>query len=242
MDLQAYQTIAYSNHTFCSPVNDVKADEIIDIMELEPGMCVLDVGCANGEMLVHIACGCQIKGVGVEPSAGLLRAAYESVAERAPGADITLLQMPEQNYEPDEKDWDAVICIKANRIFDNYENALRQLQQWVRPGGLLMIGQAYRRQSAEKRLSDAPYDYAGTVQAGLKHNLIPMYSVVSDQSDWDRYHWLQFNAIERYAANHSDDAQAKIMLQTSREARDTYLKQIRHITGFGLFLFKKPEK
>jgi len=65
-------------------------------------------------------------------------------------------------------------------------------------------------------------------------------SYAPNQDDWDRYEGLQWQAAERYAADHPDDPDVEPLLQTSRGQRDAYLRWGRECLGWAMYLFRKP--
>ncbi len=75
--------------------------------------------------------------------------------------------------------------------------------------------------------------------AGLAEGLEACGAWVSSESDWDRYEDLYARTVERYVAEHPDDADAPEMRERILRWRETYLRWGRDTLGFGLYLFRR---
>ena len=78
------------------------------------------------------------------------------------------------------------------------------------------------------------------VATGEDLGLALLYTLVANQDDWDRYEGLQWQAAERYAADHPDDPDAEALLRSSRRSRDAYLRWGRNCLGWAMYVFRKP--
>ena len=67
-----------------------------------------------------------------------------------------------------------------------------------------------------------------------------LYTLVANPGDWDRYEGLQWQAAERYAADHPDDPDVEALLRNTRRSRDAYLRWGRNCLGWAMYLFRKP--
>jgi hypothetical protein len=89
-------------------------------------------------------------------------------------------------------------------------------------------------------LTRASFDsHAGNVRTGVEKGLVPLYSIVSSEDDWDRYQGLQWAASERYAAQNPDDPDVPELLEATRRNRDHYLDWGRDELGWAIYLFMK---
>jgi hypothetical protein len=77
------------------------------------------------------------------------------------------------------------------------------------------------------------------VIAGEDEGLSPLYTLVSNQDDWDRYETLQWYAAEKYAAENPDDNDAREVLDRISHERTSYLRWGRDTVGWSLYLFRK---
>ena len=141
--------------------------------------------------------------------------------------------------------FDAALCTGSTHAFGGYRQTLRALAKVVRPGGSLLIGEGYW-----KRDPHADYlaaigatrveftDHAGNVARAVEEGLVPLYSAVSSDDEWDRYEGLYLRAVERYIAAHPEDPDTPLFRDHIRRWRDSYLRWGRDTLGFGLYLFR----
>jgi len=243
MDKQKYDAIAHTHLRYCSPINDEMVDEISYLMRLEPGMSIVDLGCAKAEILIRMADLCQVKAYGADVSEPYLREAQEAIAQRVPAADITLIQQDVAHYAYEPESFDAVMCINSSELYGNYDKAIMEIAKFAKPGGMVLMGDYYWRNERKSDLGesiDVTKDYMGAIEVGMQEGLTPLFASVCTQVDLDRYIWSQSYAIEMYAADNPDDDNTAAMLTRARTMRNLYIEFGHETLGFGLFLFRKP--
>ena len=93
------------------------------------GKSVLDIGCSNGEFLVHFG----------QDSIGLTVLEEEVSAGQEAGLDVRLANVEDDNFSLDCK-FDVIF---ANNIFEHLQsphNFLIRIKEFLKPGGLLILG------------------------------------------------------------------------------------------------------
>ena len=80
--------------------------------------------------------------------------------------------------------------------------------------------------------------HAGNVAAGIEEGLVPLYSRVSSDDEWDHYEGLYARAVERHLAAHPGDPDHTAMRDKIRGWREAYLEWGRETLGFGYYLFR----
>ncbi len=220
--------------------------ECLGLLDLQPGARVLDVGCGKAEMLIRLIERFSVRGVGIDPNEEFLREARTRLAERAPTSDLTLYASLAADVPLADNAFDAGLCIGSTHAFGGYAATLQALGRVVRSGGQILIGEGYWRRepdpgylAALDTTRDEFTDHAGNVAAGVAAGLIPLYSCVSSEDDWDHYEGLYCRAVERFVAAHPDDVDADAMRTRIRWWRDVYQRWGRDTLGFGLYLFMK---
>lgn len=246
MDHHKYEAIAHAELNYCSPITDAIVDEIADLMLLEAGDRVIDIGSAKAEILLRMAVTCQVQAFGIDPSPQFMQAAHEAIASRHPAADITLFEQPVSELQITPQSYNAVMCVNSSAFYGSYDEVLRAITPYARADGMVLVGEYYWRKKPSDdvaaALSYAPeaiYDYIGSINAGEAHNLTPVFVATCSQHELDRYEWRRIHAVEIHAMDNPDDLEATAMLQRTRQRRDAYLKYGREYLGFGMFLFKK---
>lgn len=101
-----------------------KSQRLTTLLELEPGMTVLDVGCSWGALARWMADrGADVTGITLEPE-------HATSTPRTPGLNIAV-----QRWQDYSGLVDRVTCINALENFDERPRFFRSLRSWLRPGG-----------------------------------------------------------------------------------------------------------
>ena len=227
-------------------MSTAKIDELIGLLKLNPGSTVLDIACGKGEILIRLAERYEISGVGVDISPYFVAATERRLKERIPGAQIEILNMDAADYSPDQL-FDLAMCIGASWIYQGHRGTLSALKSMTKPNGLVLTGEPFWLQepseaylTAENHTRDMFGTHYENVLVGEDEGLVPLYTMVSNQDDWDRYETLQWYAAEKYAGDSPDDPDVPEIQVRVAHGRNNYLRWGRDTLGWALYLFRKP--
>ncbi len=224
-----------------------KFGKLIALLRLEPNDRVLDIATGKGEFLIRLAEHYDIEGVGVDISPYFISDAKEKHRQRIPNARLRFVEMDGADYEPEAKErFDVAACIGASWIYGGHEKTLKALNKMAAPVSWVIVGEPYWREEpktefleaiGEKRSSyGTHYENAKAGQAlGLKL----VYTLVSNQDDWDRYEGLQWYAADKWASENPDDPDVEDVLKRVRDNKENYLKWGRETFGWAIYVFKK---
>ena len=248
MDMWKYFGITHIDHTVMNPMSLAKTGELIDRLHLPDSGRVLDVACGKAEFLCLVAEQYEVAGTGLDLSPITIEEARRNVAARGLKERIELLHLDGAKYELGKGVMlDLASCIGASWIYNGHKGTLEALGRIVQPGGLVLVGEPFWRTEPDPdylTLTGQTANLCGThvsnVQTGVELGLSLLFTVVSNEDDWDRYEGLQWQAAERYAAAHPDDPDVEHLLQTSNKNRDAYLRWGRNCLGWAMYLFRKP--
>jgi SAM-dependent methyltransferase len=248
MDMWKFFGITHTDHTVMNPMSLAKTEELIECLRLPDAGRIVDVACGKAEFLCRVAERYAVTGTGIDLSPFTIEEARRNVAVRGLEGRIELLHMDGGAYQPAPgAKLDLTSCIGGSWIHHGHQGTLEALGGMVQPGGLVLVGEPFWRRAPDpdylKRTGqDAGMwgTHAGNVQTGVDLGLSLLYTVVSNEDDWDRYEGLQWQAAERYAADHPDDPDVVPLLQTARGNRDAYLRWGRDCLGWAMYLFQKP--
>lgn len=245
LDPQKFTTIAHRDHAFCNPFVPGKVDTVLERMDLAPGSRVLDLGCGKAEMLIRLIERYGCAATGVDCNASFLAEARARSFDRGVTDRLELVEGRADAFGGPKASFDAVLCVGATHAFGGLGPTLGALRGWVKPGGLVLVGEGYWRSRPDpaylKAIGAKAKDYAGhhrNVEAGLAANLTYLLSVVSSEDDWDFYEGLYNRAVESHCLENPGDPDVEAMRLRIRSWRDAYLRWGRDTLGFGLYLFR----
>ena len=246
MNRVKFSTIAHTKHTFCSPIGEGKANQLLALLEPIPSYPILDIGCGKGEFLIRLCERYGVSGVGVDTNGAFLQAARERVKSNLRPEQITFVEKPIADYQP-ESLFGGVLCIGSTHAYGDYRTTLQACSRLIVTGGFLLIGEGYWKREPSSEYLDflgaSPSVYgthASNILSGADEGFIPLYSTVSNDDEWDYYEGLYNLAIERYIFANPNDPDISAMQQRIRQWREMYLQQGRETLGFGFYLFMKP--
>jgi SAM-dependent methyltransferase len=247
MDLWKYYDITHREHVVCNPISVEKFEELITLLRLKPGAQVLEIATGKGEFIIRLAERYKIEGTGIDLSPYHVADAVKKHKERVPDVHLTFLEMDGANYKPDQPEsFDLVACIGASWIYGGHKETLKALKEMAAPGSWVVVGEPYWRQEPAAAYLEAigqerssfgmHYENA---EAGQELGLEPVYTLVSNPDDWDRYEGLQWYAATSWADAHPDDPDVPEVLEQVRKNRASYLRWGRDTIGWSIYVFKK---
>ena len=250
MDTWKFYDITHREHVWCNPMSRSKFGKLLELLRLERGARVLDIASGKGEFLVRLAELYDVSGTGVDISPFCVRDAREKLAGRAPGGRVSFVEMDGAAYRPEEGEtFDCAACLGASWIFGDHKKTLSALEKWVRPGGYVIAGEPFWMKEpakeyliAEKCERSAFGTHYENVRTGEELGLTFLYSLVSNQDDWDRYESLQWYAAGNYARENPGDPDVPELLERVSRFKEIYLKWGRDTLGWAVYLFRKPGK
>jgi SAM-dependent methyltransferase len=247
LDIWKFFDVTHQFHSVLNPISNTKIDELIELLNLKSQAAVLDIACGKGEILTRIAERYTISGVGVDISPFFVADAKQNLKQRVPNSRIEILNMDGADYKPDRL-FDLSMCIGASWIYKGHQETLRALKSMTKPSGLILVGEPFWLKEPEEAYLTAAgetRDDFGThyenVQAGTEEDLILLYSLVSNQDDWDRYSALRWYSTAKFAEENTDDPDVTEIIKRIDREKATYLQWGRDTVGWAIYLFQNPD-
>ena len=247
MDTWKYFAITHADHVVCNPTSPERFDEMIGLLDLAPGATVWEAACGKGELLVQLAERLRVRGTGVDMSPCEIAVARERAAARAPAAELAFIEGDAAAHPPEPASVDLAVCLGASWIWGGHRGTLAALRGFVRPGGLVLVGEPYWRREpdpaylAAAELSAGDFSTLhGNVEIAAEEGFTFLYALPSRDEDWDRYELLQVRAAERWALANPDDPDVDELLARTRRGSDAYLRWGRDTLGWAIYLFRAP--
>jgi SAM-dependent methyltransferase len=238
-----YYAVAERDHEIQNPTS---ADKIVLLgryLRLGPETRVLDLACgkAGPAALLASTYGCRV--LGIERSHEFVEAAREHVAEVGVGDLVEIVEADAHAFPLDAEAWDAILCLGASFIWDDFAGTLAALTPGVRAGGHVVVGEPYWRQWPLPRgIDDQGFvSLHETAQRLNAAGLVLVALIASNEDDWDRYESLHWRALEEWLAEHPNDPDAHEIRERHERARDNYLSYERELLGWAIFAgLKRP--
>ena len=246
MDIWKFYNVTHSYHEVWNPTSRAKLDELVGLLRLNPGSSVLDIACGTGELLTRLAEQYEISGTGVDISPYCVTNAEQKLRERVPGVQIQILNMDGADYRTDQL-FDLAMCIGGSWVYKGHRGTLSTLKTMTKPDGLILVGEPFWLKDpdheylvAENLTRDMFGTHYENVLVGEEEGLFPLYTMVSNRDDWDRYETLQWYAADKYAWDNPDDPDVSEILARVARGRTNYLRWGRDTVGWAMYLFRKP--
>jgi cyclopropane-fatty-acyl-phospholipid synthase len=112
-----------------------KLDLLAEMMQLRPGLRILDVGCGWGGPLTYLSTKYKVRGVGLTLSSLQRAAAEERIARH--GADVTIVESHWKDYTDDEP-FDAVYTDEVIVHFHDLGDFFGKVYGLLRDGGRML--------------------------------------------------------------------------------------------------------
>jgi ubiquinone/menaquinone biosynthesis C-methylase UbiE len=129
-------------------------DRLGELLDLRPGMLVLDVAAGRGTSALHLASarGCEV--VGIDLSITNVTAATAAAAEHGLHGRVRFLDGDAERLPVEAAGVDAVLCECAYCTFPDKAAAAAEFHRVLRPGGLIGISDLVRRGPLPADLQD----------------------------------------------------------------------------------------
>ena len=222
-----------------SPTTSDKLLTLGQYLRLRPGGRVIDFACAYAEALVLWAEHLHILGVGVEVREHACQRARTKVSERGLSDRIEIVCAKAAETEIEAQTFDAATCIGASFVFGGYRPAIRAMQQAIRPGGRLGIGEPYWKSDR------VPPSYAAQEPFHSESELLQIarqegfdleYVIRASQDDWDRYEAGNWHGLIRWLEDHPAHPDRDAVIEHLHKVQDQYLAYGREYLGWAMYV------
>ena len=247
MNQHKFVAIAHRDHDYCNPLSASKYERLLDLLPLDAGSRILDLGCGRAELALRIIERFGATVIAIDHSPYMLDAARERAEWTGALGRLHLDDTDIREFQADPETFHLSVMLDAGGIPGGMPAICQKLRGWTRAGGYVLVGVPYWKRRAGGELAGILagldkeiLDHAGNVEAGIAAGLAPMHAVTATLDEWDEYEWKFCRSIEAYAREQPEDADVPAMLERARRWRDVYLRQGRDALGFAAYLFYRP--
>ena len=177
-----------------------------EALQLAPGTRVLDLASGSGDMLCTWARDHGITGTGVDISTAFTERARARAAELAVGDRVQVVHGDASGHVADQP-VDLAACVGATWIGNGVAGTIELLERSLRPGGTILIGEPYWRQTPPDEETAEACHASGFADFLLLPDLIDQFQglgydvvemMLADQDSWDRYAAAQWLNLRRW--------------------------------------------
>ena len=227
-----------------------RADRLIGLLGIGAGDRVLDVGCGRGAFLNRVMEATGATGVGVDLDGDLIDAARKQAARQCPKVPCDWITHDMSTFAFDHASFDAAICLGSSHVFglgdDAFVRTLGKLMLAIRPGGRILIGEGYWKQTPDPAYvkvigepTGIAFDHRGNIDAAESLGLITLDATTSTRDEWDEFEWGHRRRFVNAALASPGDDELQAAADRHQVWRDAYLKWGRSTMGFGFYVFTK---
>jgi ubiquinone/menaquinone biosynthesis C-methylase UbiE len=240
-----FTNIAHKNHLFCSPIDSTKLDKLLKIPDLKSDSKVIDIGSGKSEILIRLVELYNLNSYGIDLNSIWLNEALEKSKSRIPEDKLFLYEMDIKEFSYDANSFDLAICTGSTHAYGSFSIAINEMKKLVRKDGYLLLAEGFWKKSPEQGY----LDFLGTdstefstldglIDKAEESELIPLYSCVSSNDDFDYYEGLYKLSMEKYLKENPSDPDSQWMKEKIRKWNHAYYKWGRDTLGFALILFQ----
>jgi SAM-dependent methyltransferase len=243
VDIPRIFSITESAHRIHNPITAEKLATLGAALRLKAGARVLDLGSGSGEMLCTWARDHGVTGTGIDMSQLFTEQAKLRAEELGVAGQVKFIHGDAAGYVSDEK-VSVAACLGATWIAGGVVGTIKLLEQSIRPGGIILVGEPYWRQLppteevARGCLAGSIADFLllPELLASFRHldyDVVEM--VLADQDSWDRYEAAKWLTMRRWLEANPDDEFAKDVRAKLTSEPERYAAYTREYLGWGGF-------
>lgn len=243
VDIPRIFNITESAHRIHNPITPAKLRTLGEVLRLESGTRVLDLGSGSGEMLCTWARDHGITGTGIDMSPLFTEQARLRAEELGVAHQVSFIHDDAAGYVSDDRVGVAA-CVGATWIGGGIAGTIELLSRSLLAGGIILIGEPYWRRLppedsvAKGCLANSISDFLMLPEllasfGRLGYDVVEM--VLADQDGWDRYEAAKWLTMRRWLEANPDDEFAKEVRAQLTTEPARYAAYTREYLGWGVF-------
>ncbi len=177
---RVYERLAGPYDLVFGPLLDGTRKLAVDLLGIEPGMRVLEIGIGTGLSLPLYPHGIEL--VGIDPAANMLAKARQRVEEL--GLDhVELVEGDARQIDCPDRSFDRLLASSVLSVIPNPEESLAEMARVVKPGGLACIVSHFAGRTRPERVLDRLLEPL-TLRA-FGYRMTTRRAFVEDSAEWE---------------------------------------------------------
>lgn len=244
----AFHHIAYQPLTVCNALSTNRLEATVRQAGLKPGARVMDIGCAYGEVSMHLARAMDAAVTAVELDPFMAESAQARITAAGLSERITVHRETSAAALAALPSQDLIVAIgstePAGKGLREPAAVFAALAEHLTPGGALLWGDLFWKAEPPAPLrqlveTGGYYVSHDAWQAAAREAGLAVVSAeISDEAEWAAYRTGMETAIADWLDAHPDHADAPTVAATAHRIK-MMLDFGADYLGFGLYLFRK---
>jgi hypothetical protein len=210
---------------------------------------ILEVSCANGELLCKWAQEYDMRGTGVDQRASFVRLANERANELEVWTNLQFVESDVASYCQPFHQYNIVAHMNQLTSDWTLSEAIHTLRDAVHDeqGGLILLGQLFWQQIPPSDVLQAlgieadMLPQLGDILAQVHAQDVDLYDyLIAEPQDWDAFYNAQWRIIFKWLQDNPDHSAQADMRQQLRLSQQNYFRYERHYIGWGIFILHIP--
>ncbi len=227
-------------------VNPTTPEKILTagrVAGMKKGCRVIDFGCGYAEPLILWAKEFGISGIGIDIRPAACERARAKIKSQGLESQIEIACGNAAEYSFEPRSYDFATCIGATFCWNGgFQEAVREMQRAIKPGGRLIVGEAYWTHSA------VPVEFAQReLSITAEHELLRMaheegleliYILHSNNDDWDHYESENLRGLSAWLDENPTHPSHEDVIRHLHESQEEYVRFGREYLGWALYVLK----
>ena len=244
----AFHHIAYRPLAICNALSMDRLAATVQRANLSPDAPIMDIGCAYGEVSIHLARAFDARVTAVELDPVMAEGAEARIRAAGLSEQISVRREPSAAALAALPAFDLILAIgttePAGKGLREPAEVFAALAEHLTPGGALLWGDLFWKQEPPAPLrqlveTGGYYVTHDALQAAAREAGLTVVSAeISDEAEWAVYRTAMETAITDWLDTHPDHADAPSVAATAHRIK-MMLDFGAPYLGFGLYLFRK---
>lgn len=244
----AFHHIAYQPLAVCNALSMARLEAAAAQAGLKPGSPVMDIGCAYGEVSIHLARAFEAQVTAVELDPIMAEGAEARIQAAGLSDQISVRRETSAAALAALPPFDLILALgttePAGQGLREPAAVFAALAEHLTPGGALLWGDLFWKEEPPTPLRQLVetggyyVSHEALQSAGREAGLEVVSAEISDESEWATYRTAMEAAIADWLDAHPDHADAPSVAATAHRIK-MMLDFGAPYLGFGLYLFRK---